>query len=223
MRCAVAMHGTPEVVAHRGASAYAAEHTFDAYDLALDMGADALELDVRMGTGGELVVMHDRTTERTGREPLALEDVLDRYGRHTRWLIELKEPDRAMADALLTALAGRGLDATIQSFDHLWLRRLAGTVPVAPLLCESTRAHAVPALLRRAARYAVAAGVFHAAVDAAAVQAARARGLRLRAYTVNDPLEMSRLLATGVDGLISDRPDAARAAVDLLAPAAAAA
>ncbi len=212
------MQTRPEVVAHRGASAYALEHTFYAYDLALVMGADALELDVRL-RDGRLVVLHDRTTERTRREPLALETVLDRYD--TRWLIELKEPCPEMEAELLRLLAKRDLDVTVQSFDHQSLRRLAGRVPVAPLVCESTPASVIPAILREVSLFAKGAAVFHPSVDPLVVSAAHAYGLRLLAYTVNDALEMSRLLALGVDGLISDRPDMARATAELHTPIAA--
>ena len=57
------------VVAHRGASAYAPEHTFAAYDLAVEQGADYLEQDLQMTADGELVVLHDPTLERTVRGP----------------------------------------------------------------------------------------------------------------------------------------------------------
>ena len=213
------MHKGTEVVAHRGASAYALEHTLYAYDLALVMGADAIELDVRL-IDGRLVVLHDRTTARTRREPLALADVLDRYGARTRWLIELKEPCPAMEAELLRTLRGRDLDVTVQSFDHGSLRRLAGKLPLTALICESTAAPDVPAVLREVAAFATGAAVFHPSVDPVVVYAARAWGLRLHAYTVNEPTEMSRLLAAGVDGLITDRPDVARTVVDRLAPVA---
>ncbi|MGW5050802.1 glycerophosphodiester phosphodiesterase [Actinokineospora sp. NPDC004072] len=55
----------PAVVAHRGASAHAAEHTLAAYDLALAQGADALECDVRLTRDGHLVCVHDRRIDRT--------------------------------------------------------------------------------------------------------------------------------------------------------------
>src|SRR3954469_3555179 len=90
----------PEVIAHRGASAHAPEHTPAAYDLALAQGADRLELDVRPLADGTLAVVHDRTLARTcgdpravgrlapedlealdpRRRPLLLEAVLRRYG-----------------------------------------------------------------------------------------------------------------------------------------------
>lgn len=59
------------VIAHRGASAYAPEHTFAAYDLALEQGADYLEQDVQLTADGELVVLHDGTLDRTVRGPAA--------------------------------------------------------------------------------------------------------------------------------------------------------
>jgi glycerophosphoryl diester phosphodiesterase len=55
----------PAVVAHRGASAHAAEHTLAAYDLAIAQGADALECDVRLTRDGHLVCVHDRRIDRT--------------------------------------------------------------------------------------------------------------------------------------------------------------
>lgn len=59
----------PVVVAHRGASAYAPEHTFAAWDLAVEQGADYLEQDLQLTADGELVVLHDDTLDRTARGP----------------------------------------------------------------------------------------------------------------------------------------------------------
>jgi glycerophosphoryl diester phosphodiesterase len=53
------------LVAHRGASSLAAEHTLDAYEAAIASGADALECDVRLTKDGHLVCVHDRTINRT--------------------------------------------------------------------------------------------------------------------------------------------------------------
>ena len=58
------------VVAHRGASRRAPENTLDAFRLAAEAGADAIELDVHLTRDGCLAVIHDetldRTTDRTG-------------------------------------------------------------------------------------------------------------------------------------------------------------
>jgi glycerophosphoryl diester phosphodiesterase len=53
------------VVAHRGASKEAPEHTLAAYRAALSAGADALECDVRLTVDGHLVCVHDRRVDRT--------------------------------------------------------------------------------------------------------------------------------------------------------------
>jgi glycerophosphoryl diester phosphodiesterase len=55
----------PQVVAHRGASHDNAEHTLGAYLKALDVGAEALECDVRLTADGHLVCVHDRDLRRT--------------------------------------------------------------------------------------------------------------------------------------------------------------
>jgi len=67
-------------VAHRGASAYAPENTMEAFTLAADQGADAIELDVHLTRDDEVVVMHDdrvdRTTNGTGEvRAMTLRDV----------------------------------------------------------------------------------------------------------------------------------------------------
>ena len=55
----------PEVVAHRGATAEAPEHTLAAYRRAAAIGADAVECDVRMTRDGVLVCVHDRQIAHT--------------------------------------------------------------------------------------------------------------------------------------------------------------
>jgi glycerophosphoryl diester phosphodiesterase len=54
-----------QVVAHRGASEDAPEHTLAAYKKAIADGAEALECDVRLTADGVLVCVHDRTVDRT--------------------------------------------------------------------------------------------------------------------------------------------------------------
>ncbi len=63
----------PVIFAHRGASAHAPENTLPAFQLALEHGANAIELDAKLSADGEVVVFHDPTLERTtnGRGRLA--------------------------------------------------------------------------------------------------------------------------------------------------------
>ncbi len=67
--CTTFQPGTPDgaidVIAHRGASAYAPENTLAAFRLGHEMGADWFELDCRLSKDGEVVLMHDAKLERT--------------------------------------------------------------------------------------------------------------------------------------------------------------
>ena len=57
--------GKVRVVAHRGASKFAPENTIPALEVAIEMGADMAEIDVRQTKDGHFVLMHDETLERT--------------------------------------------------------------------------------------------------------------------------------------------------------------
>src|SRR5262245_60864002 len=57
----------PLTVGHRGASGTRPEHTFAAYDRALELGADYIEQDLQVTSDGVLVVLHDETLNRTVR------------------------------------------------------------------------------------------------------------------------------------------------------------
>jgi glycerophosphoryl diester phosphodiesterase len=234
-----AEHGVV-VIAHRGASAHAPEHTFASYDLALELGADVLELDLRLTADGVPVVVHDRTLERTADDPrrvaevrlaelrrldpavrpLSLEQVLARYGDSTRYLLDLKEPS-APVEALVAESVARhrlGARVQVQTFSRPGLRRARRCDPggsLAQLYPPLTTSARVRWDLVRVAAFAAAIGPHSAAVDAALVQAAHARGLRVQPYTVNDPVEIERLLALGVDALITDAPERVRAALGL--------
>jgi len=56
------------VIAHRGASGYRPEMTMPSYELALEQGADGLEIDVRLTKDLELIGFHDRTTGRVANK-----------------------------------------------------------------------------------------------------------------------------------------------------------
>lgn len=55
----------PLLVAHRGASAYAPEHTLPAYELGIEQGADFIEPDLQITRDGVLIALHDETLDRT--------------------------------------------------------------------------------------------------------------------------------------------------------------
>jgi glycerophosphoryl diester phosphodiesterase len=69
-----------QLIAHRGASGYAPEHTLAAYQLALDQHADFVEPDLAISKDGVLICLHDDTLERTTN----VEEVFpDRYSRES--------------------------------------------------------------------------------------------------------------------------------------------
>jgi len=79
-----------QLIAHRGASAYAPEHTLDAYRLAITQGADFVEQDLAVTKDGELVCIHDLTLERTTNVEEVFPDrsVPDPAGGpNKRWLV----------------------------------------------------------------------------------------------------------------------------------------
>jgi len=113
------LRSAPLVIADRGASADAPEHTIAAFELALDQGADGIALDVHLTRDGQPVVIHDFTLERTtdgagavrahtmremkrldaggwrdrrfrGQRVQTLQEVLERFRDRTRFWIEIK-------------------------------------------------------------------------------------------------------------------------------------
>ncbi|MET7679505.1 glycerophosphodiester phosphodiesterase [Streptomyces sp. NPDC005423] len=90
------------VVAHRGASEEAPEHTLAAYKKAIEDGADALECDVRLTADGHLVCVHDRRVNRTsnGRGAVSALELADltaldfgSWKSRESWKTRDEEPD----------------------------------------------------------------------------------------------------------------------------------
>ena len=219
----------PQVIAHRGASAYVEENSVVAYDLALALGADVLELDVRSTADGELVVVHDETLLRTtgyphrvdeltretiaeldpAARPLTLDAVLGRYGTSTRWLIDLKEPAAEWERGVLEAIDRHDLRdrAIVQSFEHDSLRRLHDDAPWLPLAALFPKDVAPPDDLEEISTWATGIGPRHTEMNADVVEEAHAWGLAVRPYTTDAPEDIERMLDLGVRGVITNKPD----------------
>lgn len=79
MVAAGAPRGQVDIIAHRGASAYAPENTLAAFERAVEIGADWFELDCTLSKDGEVVVIHDDTVDRTTDHAGTVSE-LDYYG-----------------------------------------------------------------------------------------------------------------------------------------------
>ena len=234
------LQGTVAVIAHRGASAHRPEHTLEAYDLALEMGANVLEIDIRLTSDLHPVVVHDRTLTRTTGDPrsvgdltlaelwelesdtrpLGLHEIFARYGNETRYLVDLKAPAAPMEQIVSRAITRHKLEGNVmvQTFSRRGLKRMRRCHPqvaLAQLYPARTPSALIRADLPRIATFADAIGPEAGSVDAGLIDAAHRAGLRVQPWTVNDIGLMSRLVARGVDGLITDAPDRARSVVDL--------
>ena len=245
----------PLVIAHRGGAALRPENTLVAFEHALTLGADVLELDVRATADGRLVVIHDATVDRTtngtgavGTLPLAELRELDAAYRFTadggrtfpergrgiaiptldelltalpaaRLSIEIKPPAAPLAAAVCTALrtTNAAERVTVASFDSGGLERFRDVCPgvatgATPrevgrfVTASALRILPVPrlaaAVLQLPERYR---GV--PVLTPTVLATAHARGLPVHAWVIDDAADMRRLLALGVDGIVTDRPD----------------
>jgi|SRR5215218_1989944 len=220
-----------DVVAHRGASAYAPENSFAAFDLALAQGADVLELDVRAAADDQLVLVHDPTLERIAGDsrtvaaltraalealdaamrPASFDEFLDRYAARARLLIDLKDPSPEWEWRVIEAIERHELHGRVlvQSFDFDALLRVHAVAPWQALAPLVPREGSPMDMLGAASGFAAGLGPWHGAVDAALVAAVHGAGLAIRPWTVDDPAEMRRLLALGVDAIVTNAPDVA--------------
>jgi glycerophosphoryl diester phosphodiesterase len=213
------------VIAHRGASAEEVENTLPAFERAIELGADYIELDVQASSDGALVVFHDllldRLTPLRGplwTRPLAtlrehgvptLEEVLELASGRIGLMVEIKNPWLHRRHDIVARIVGLlNGDAVVLSFSRraiLEARRLRPDL--------RTMQHVgfrVP--IHRAAG-AWAAGFDIDRVTPSGLAKAQRLGLRTAVYTVNEPARMLELQELGVAGIFTDCPDLARAAL----------
>ena len=222
-------------IAHRGASGYAPENTRAAFDLAIDLGATAIETDVRVTTDGELVLFHDATVDRTsdatgpvddfslaelraldlggwfgpafrGERIVTLDEVLDEYAARIPLVLEIKDP-RA-TKPLVERLLLRGLVDRVQVTSFLWYPLLDARA----LSPELTLGFLTPSFdadlverVRRRGFNQVCPRVDQ--LTAARVAHAHERGLAVRAWGISHRFEIQRLIETGTDGATVNWPD----------------
>jgi len=225
----------PKIIAHRGASAHAPENTIAAFQLALEQGADGIELDVMLSKDGHLVVIHDNTVDRTtdgkgavrdmtleelksldaggGQRIPTLEEVLELFGGCFIINIELsnyvsifnKLPIEA---AKMVKNHQLGKSVIMSSFNPFNLPRFHAILPEVDLglLTDPNKAKKwVWRLFNYDALH-----PHFSDVDQVLVAALHRRNRKVNVWTVDDPQEIRRLAALEVDSIITNDPVAAR-------------
>lgn len=223
------------VLAHRGANRFAPDNTLAAFARAVELGADGVELDIHRSRDGGLVVRHDADSpagmlaEMTLAEIRAglpavptLGEALDvcvgllvnveikNSPRDSDW-----DPSDRGAELLVELLAAReGRDRVlVSSFNLPSIDRVRSIAPHVPTALLTWGKDPVEALLvaESHGHGALHPDLLSVAGAGAAAAATRAHelGLELNVWTVNDPAELARLAAAGIDGLITDVPDIA--------------
>lgn len=228
------------ILAHRGFSRDGLENSMAAFGAARALGLRHVETDAHATADGVAVALHDerldRTTDATGavgdlpwsavrrariggREQVPL--LADVLGTWPDLCVNIDVKTAAAIPAVAHAIeATASWDRVcVTSFSTARRRRTVALLS-RPVTTSAGTAEMVAFLLagraRRALRRVDALQVperFGAVrvVDARTVGAAHAAGRQVHVWTVNDPADMHRLLDLGVDGLVTDRSDLARA------------
>jgi glycerophosphoryl diester phosphodiesterase len=193
------------VIAHRGASAELPENTLPAFERAIELGADAIELDVHADAEGRLVVTHD--APKAGRAYPTLEEALELCRGRICVMAELKTPRRYRRYDVVARTVSLLSDAdAVVCFQRAALEEARALRP-GIRTCQ----HVGYGVSIRAARDAWAVGFADHRVTVRGLAAARALGFVPLVYTVNEPARMRELADAGVAGIFTDRPDRALA------------
>jgi len=225
----------PKIIAHRGASVHAPENTMAAFQMALDQGADGIELDVMLTKDNRIAVIHDDTVDRTtsgsgrvsemtlaelqaldagdGEEIPSLDEVLDRFGGRFLINIELKNYSSVL-DSLPTEVAklvtSSGLmeSVLISSFNPFNIARFRKKAPEA-VLGLITQPKQAKHWMWRLFKYDALHPHF-SDVDPVLVAALHARSRQVNVWTVDEASEIRRLAGLQVDSIITNDPQHAR-------------
>jgi glycerophosphoryl diester phosphodiesterase len=217
-------------IGHRGAAALAPENTLESLRLAIELGCDLVEFDVRQVPGGRLVLAHDRprgsfeelpgldealaflgTTDagahldlKTRGAEAAVVDALRRHGLVERTVVSSLWPPTLRAIAALEPALRLGItyprDRTRLGDRHV-AAPLVGGVLAALRRRLATR---IEGILARAG--ATAAVLHWQVLDAAVVERCHTAGAAVLAWTVDDRGRLRQLDELGVDGVVTNDP-----------------
>jgi glycerophosphoryl diester phosphodiesterase len=204
-----------EIVAHRGANREAPENTIAAFQRAIEIGVQGIELDVQLTGDGVPVVHHDPNLRGVDR-PIAsmsldevkasgdtpsLDEVLGAVNSQCRLYVEIKAP--AAVEAVVDRLKTRRSWCAVHSFDHRVVARARSLDPelTTGILLVSYLIDVVSAMRAAGAR-----DLWQQAdyIDRELVDRVHDAGGRVFAWTVNDVARARELIDVGVDVICTD-------------------
>lgn len=220
-------------IGHRGAKGHVAENTLASFAKALQLGVDAIELDVHVCATGELVVFHDftvdRTTNGTGEvhklslselkelnvevehKIATLEEVLKPISSQCYVNIEMKgrhtaKPLAALLKKYVNEKGYSYTDFIVSSFQYEELKIMSELNPEVHLgiLTQASVAQAWEWAEEFSAR---AIHPHFSLLTKDNMKRAHNAGLKVYTWTVNEPDDIARVKEYGVDGIISDYPE----------------
>ncbi len=228
-----------QIIAHRGASGYEPENTLAAFQKAIAIGVDIIELDVFVIKTGEVVVIHDdtvsRTTNGTGRisqytlnklkmldagngekVPL-LTEVLDLIDKRIPVNIEMKgsriaQPVANIIRYYVNRKGWKDSHFIVSSSNYSELKRFA---EIRPTVRIGTLFRGEPPYRRVLAKTdnGFSANLNKSFISPESIKASHEKGLKVYAYTVNDIRSARRFKKLKVDGIFTDYPDRLQAAL----------
>ena len=220
-------------IAHRGASGYKPENTLAAFQKALDMQVDGIELDVHLTGDGAILVIHDETLERTtngvGRiSEMSFDDVrkfkcddnnaiptlaetLDLIAAKCFVNIELKGDRTALS---VVELIRHNVDEKkwmysqfiVSSFDWNALQEVRKTNPEIPIGVLTTTDLDLAIGFAEFIKAQAIHPYFHL-LTAKNVSIMQEKGFAVYAWTVNEPDDIAQVKKLSVNGIITDFPD----------------
>lgn len=213
--------------AHRGARAHARENTLEAFELALRLGATALESDVWLTADGVPVLDHDGVIgRRPRRRPItsmaraelpahipALADLYEQLGTEFQLSLDAKDPAAGRAALEVSMAADPTLPGRLWICDHDH-DRLVALREVSPFvrLVDSTRLHRIPeGVERRAARLQElgidALNLHHSDWSGGLTTLVHRFSVLAFGWDAQFARTLHELLRMGIDGLFSDHVD----------------
>lgn len=214
------------IVGHRGAAELAPENTLAAMALAVQIGVNELETDLRLSKDGEIVLMHDETVDRTtnghgrvndltlaelraldagsGEQIPTFRELLDA----TSVSLQIEIKDAKVIDPLLILLRDRESDIprlAPTSFDRDSVRRMVEGAPQACVGLISKESD-ITLLDEAAALGARRVLVGYDSVTEEFVATAHQRGFRVDLWPITTPEQVRRTVELGADGFTTDDP-----------------